>query len=187
MKKRSNSSFKLFTVYGGILISIGLVASGIFYVLNAEKTDASRDPIKTLEFFIVQDNAVGIPSWTVGGGTQKNYDVFIAEYDGVPNTAQVRHRNAYVEISGMAVASSAFQIRVNVNSQGAITYNMPSTSGNAQYFSVIYQVNSLNYDYPTDQTATNTLEIDFPVGQQPTSVSLLGAKQVFTYSINTAV
>lgn len=130
--------------------------------------------IKTNDFFIFQDTSSGAPS----GTTTKSYDVYVAEYNAT-NTKAVTLKSAYVEVSGIAVASGAFSIAVQVNSQSSIIYNLPSTGGTPAPFSVIYSVTSLNYDYPGDASASNTLYISFP--SPPTSISLLNAKQSLTY------
>lgn len=130
--------------------------------------------IKTNDFFIFQDTSSGAPS----GTSTKSYDVYVAEYNAT-NTKAVTLKSAYVEVSGIAVASGAYSIAVQVNSQSSIIYNLPSTGGTPAPFSVIYSVTSLNYDYPGEASASNTLYISFP--SPPTSISLLNAKQSLTY------
>jgi len=136
---------------------------------------------KTTNFLITQDTTSGsVPDWT--GGSAKNYDIFVSEYD-ITDSKQVTIANAYVEISGIAIASSDFSIRVKVNGQSAVTYNLPSTNGEPLHFTISHDalsgIANSNFDYPGNATATNTLEIDFP--SAPSSVSSLTANQIFTY------
>ena len=165
-----------------------MVAFLIIFAMTSQQQKPNlaplKDPMKTVEFFIVQDTDVGIPNWTGSGSGAKPYDVFIAEYN-VGNTAQVELRNAYVKITGIAKSAAPFSVEVKVNDQTPETYNFPSTDNLPLTFNVNYNVTSLNYDYPGNTSATNNLEIDFPT--PPDSVSLLGAKQIVTYSINTVL
>lgn len=160
---------------------LGFVLIGVFLFAFAKMPKDARqqhslnDPQKTLEYFIFQNNTVLNPP---SGTSSNSYDVFIGELDST-NTKNVALKNAYVDISGSAISSGAFSMTAQVNSQSLITYNFPSTGGDPLAFNVVYNVTSLNFDFPGSTTPSNTLSISFP--SAPTSVSLLGAKQIVTY------
>lgn len=137
------------------------------------QTDPAQTRVmKTLEFFIDQNTAVG-------GTLNKAFDVFLSE--SKQDRSNIYIKSVIVDIFGTSVGDGLGNISVDTTFNGdnkIYTLSDPG-SGVANSWRTTYATSSLNFDcvYCTTHPS-NTLNVSIT---GPTNTSLLGAKAIVTY------
>ncbi len=122
--------------------------------------------MKTLEFYIEQ-------ATSTTGSFDKNFDVFISEKSGTTN---IIFKSIIIEVFGLSKNTGNFYVDVTLNDI-LKTYTIADTGSNATYWNIVYNASNINYDYPGDTSANNTLN----VSSGASTNTLLGAKAIVTY------
>lgn len=138
------------------------------------QTDPAQTRVmKTLEFFIDQNTAVG-------GTLNKAFDVFISE--SKQDRSNIYIKSVSVDIFGVSVGDGAgnISVAVSLNGGGNQTYTLSDPgNGVASSWRTTYATSSLSFDCAYCTThPSNTLDVSVT---GPTNTSLLGAKASVTY------
>jgi len=144
--------------------------------------EASKRINKLSEFYICQMHEQD-EVWTGGSGVTcaseqdgaKTFNVFVSEMIASKPVVQT---SAFVEVFGIAEASTDFTVTVNVNNLGPKTITVKNPQGSIPYRVLYHLPDGYNLDFPADISASNLLDVQINGAD---AVSSMGAKAILNY------